>query len=163
MLRANIRTDGRKPLKGIGHRVYKINFQFEKVEGIFVVSRQSSVDVWRFSSPSKLPDFVWDWFEGLIAHFDQTPPPAKVNVETRLKLYIGLAGPLIYAILIRRAIFSVWSVKAQSVVSPEFEWNYRMLSGVDGGPYAYPEVCGLNITQTGGRTGSWSYRMEQAK
>ncbi len=52
-----------------------------------------AVDVWWFSSPSKLTDFVWDWFVGLIAHLDQTPP-AKLNVETRLKLYIGLAGPL---------------------------------------------------------------------
>jgi hypothetical protein len=37
-LRANIRMDGRKPVKGIGHRVYKINFQFEKVKGIFFPS-----------------------------------------------------------------------------------------------------------------------------
>jgi hypothetical protein len=39
-----------------------------------------AVDVWWFSSPSKLPDFVSDWFEGLIAHLDQTSP-AKVNVN----------------------------------------------------------------------------------
>jgi hypothetical protein len=32
------RTDGRKPMKEIGHRMYKINFQFEKVEGILFPS-----------------------------------------------------------------------------------------------------------------------------
>ncbi len=41
---------------------------------------RQTVDVWWFSFPSGLPDFVWDWFEGLIAHLDQTPP-ATVNVD----------------------------------------------------------------------------------
>ncbi len=34
-----------------------------------------AVLVWWFGSLSKLPDLVWDWFEGLIAHLDQIPRP----------------------------------------------------------------------------------------